>query len=102
MSRLHSVIAKVYVAKQSGIAGPGGDGAVRLTRRSGAPGSRTSRGRHMHQFTRRLTAGSAAAALAVVGFASPAMADHSATPPADYGSAGDETIVVPINDSEAG
>src|SRR5688500_11545941 len=51
---------------------------------------------------RRLTAGSAAAALAVVGLAGPAMADHTATPPADFGSAGDATIVVPINDSEAG
>ena len=57
----------------------------------------------MHQFTRRLTAGSAAAALAVVGFASPAMADHTAEPPpGGYGSAGDATIVVPVNDSEAG
>jgi hypothetical protein len=30
------------------------------------------------------------------------MADHSATPPADFGSAGDDTIIVPINDSAAG
>jgi hypothetical protein len=56
----------------------------------------------MRPIHRRLTAGSAAAALAVVGFASPAAADHTAEPPADLGSAGDATIVVPINDSEAG
>ncbi len=56
----------------------------------------------MRTIMRRLTAGSAVAALCVVGLAGPAMADHSATPPADFGSAGDDTIVVPINDSEAG
>ena len=56
----------------------------------------------MRAFTRRLTAGSAAAALAVVGLAGPALADHTATPPADFGTAGDETIIVPINDSTAG
>jgi len=57
----------------------------------------------MRPITRRLTAGSAVAALALVGFASPALASHSDTPPpGGYGSAGDETIVVPINDSEAG
>jgi hypothetical protein len=56
----------------------------------------------MRTLTRRLTAGSAAAALAVVGLAGPAMADHTDEPPADYGSAGGETIVVPINDSAAG
>ena len=57
----------------------------------------------MRPFTKRLTAGSAAAALAMVGFASPAMASHSDTPPSGgYGSAGDDTIVVPVNDSEAG
>ena len=50
---------------------------------------------------RRLTAGSAAAALAIVGFASPAMASHEdETGPS--GAAGDERIVVPITDSEAG
>jgi hypothetical protein len=64
-----------------------------------APGSEGAR---MRPITRRLTAGSAGAALAVVGFASPAMADHTDTPPADFGSAGDPTIVVPVNDSEAG
>jgi hypothetical protein len=53
----------------------------------------------MTQFTSRLTAGSAAAALALAGFASPAMADHA---PGHEGSAGDETLVVPINDSTAG
>jgi hypothetical protein len=55
----------------------------------------------MRMFTRRLTAGSAAAALAVVGFASPALASHGEyTEPS--GGAGDELIVVPINDSAAG
>ena len=53
----------------------------------------------MKPFTSRLTAGSAAAALALVGFASPAMADHT---PGHVGSAGDDTLVVPINDSTAG
>jgi hypothetical protein len=57
----------------------------------------------MRPIHRRLTAGTAAAALAVVGFASPALASHSDEPPAGgYGSAGDDTITVPINDSEAG
>jgi hypothetical protein len=56
----------------------------------------------MRTLTRRLTAGSAAAALAVVGLAGPAMADHADEPPADLGSAGDETITVPVNDSAAG
>jgi hypothetical protein len=51
---------------------------------------------------RTVVAGSATAALTVVGLASPALASHSETPPASFGSAGDETIVVPINDSEAG
>ncbi|HEY0774775.1 MAG TPA: hypothetical protein VGD51_11875, partial [Nocardioidaceae bacterium] len=40
--------------------------------------------------------------LAIGGIASPAAASHSTTPPADFGSAGDDTIVVPINDSTAG
>jgi hypothetical protein len=56
----------------------------------------------MRTLTRRLTAGSAAAALAVVGLAGPAMADHTTVAPADFGSAGDDTIVVPVNDSAAG
>jgi hypothetical protein len=51
---------------------------------------------------RALVAGSAAAVLTVVGLASPAMASHSDTPPADPGSAGDDVITVPINDSTAG
>jgi hypothetical protein len=56
----------------------------------------------MRPINRRFTAGSAVAALAVVGFASPALADHSTTPPANPGSAGDATITVPITDSTAG
>jgi hypothetical protein len=56
----------------------------------------------MRTLTRRLTAGSAAAALAVVGLAGPAMADHTNTAPDELGSAGDDTIVVPVNDSAAG
>jgi hypothetical protein len=52
---------------------------------------------------RTVVAGSAAAALTVVGLASPALASHSdEPPPGGYGSAGDPTIVVPINDSAAG
>ena len=56
----------------------------------------------MRPISRRLVASSAAAALAVVGFASPAMASHSAEPPVDPGSAGDDVITVPITDSTAG
>ncbi len=40
--------------------------------------------------------------LALSAVAAPALASHSTTPPADYGSAGDATITVPITDSEAG
>jgi len=40
------------------------------------------------------------AAMGMMGL--PAHADHSTTPPADYGSAGDPTITLPINDSHAG
>jgi hypothetical protein len=55
----------------------------------------------MRPIHRRLTAGTAVAALAVVGFASPALASHEdLTGPS--GTAGDEFIVVPINDSTAG
>jgi hypothetical protein len=56
----------------------------------------------MRPITRRLTAGSAVAAFAVVGFTSPALADHTYDPPANPGIAGEETITVPINDSAAG
>jgi hypothetical protein len=56
----------------------------------------------MRPIKRTLAAGSATAVLAVVGLATPAMADHSATPPPDPGSAGDAVITVPINDSTAG
>ncbi|MPV38508.1 M6 family metallopeptidase [Georgenia subflava] len=52
--------------------------------------------------TRTVVGTSATAALAMAGLASPALADHSSVPPADLGSAGDETITVPINDSAAG
>src|SRR5829696_3337219 len=85
------------------MAGPGGN-AVRSREAVRAPWvADIERGGHMRLFTRRLTAGSVVAALAVVGFASPAMAGHSEEPPpGDYGSAGDPTITVPINDSEAG
>ena len=55
----------------------------------------------MRPNTRRLVAGSAAAALAIVGLASPAMASHE-TETGPSGAAGDERIVVPITDSEAG
>jgi hypothetical protein len=48
---------------------------------------------------RTLVATTATSALAVAGLAVPALA---ADPPADRGSAGDPTITVPINDSEAG
>ena len=40
--------------------------------------------------------------LGLSALAAPAMADHSAEAPDSYGNAGDETIVVPINDSAAG
>ena len=43
-----------------------------------------------------------ATAITMTTLAAPASADHSDEPPADSGSAGDDTIVVPINDSEAG
>ncbi|MGY1643414.1 hypothetical protein ACI782_20095 [Geodermatophilus sp. SYSU D00703] len=56
----------------------------------------------MRPTTRTLAAGSAAAVLAVVGLAGPAMADHSDTPPVDPGSPGDAVLTVPINDSAAG
>jgi hypothetical protein len=57
----------------------------------------------MRPIFRAVVAGSATAALTVVGLASPALASHSQTPPPDgYGSAGDSEIIVPINDSEAG
>jgi hypothetical protein len=56
----------------------------------------------MRSLTRRLTAGSAAAALAVVGLAGPALADPTDAPPADPGSAMAQRITVPINDSTAG
>jgi hypothetical protein len=56
----------------------------------------------MRPLTRRLVAGSATAALAVVGLAGPAMAADPAAPTAASGNAGDATIVVPINDSAAG
>src|SRR5215213_9487925 len=55
----------------------------------------------MRPIHRRLTAGTAVAALAVVGFASPALASHEGLTEAS-GIAGDPTIVVPINDSTAG
>src|SRR5215217_7307307 len=55
----------------------------------------------MRPIHRRLTAGTAVAALAVVGFASPALASHEDLTEAS-GTAGDPTIVVPINDSTAG
>lgn len=38
----------------------------------------------------------------MAGLATPAIAEHSDTPPADYGTAGDDTIIVPVNDSAAG
>ncbi|RPF27000.1 hypothetical protein [Georgenia muralis] len=38
----------------------------------------------------------------MAGLAAPAMAAHPDTPPADYGTAGDDTIIVPVNDSAAG
>jgi hypothetical protein len=40
--------------------------------------------------------------LGLAAVAAPASADHTTTPPDDLGSAGDATIVVPINDSAAG
>ena len=55
----------------------------------------------MRSSIRRATAGSAIAALAVVGLASPAMAGHEDETAAS-GNAGDARIVVPINDSAAG
>lgn len=51
---------------------------------------------------KRLAACTAVATLFGFGVAAPALAEHSDTPPADYGSAGDPTIWVPINDSAAG
>ncbi|MFH5821232.1 hypothetical protein [Georgenia sp. AZ-5] len=51
---------------------------------------------------RTLVATTAASALAVTGLAAPATADHTYEPPADLGSAGDDVITVPINDSAAG
>ena len=48
---------------------------------------------------RTLAVGSTAAVLTVTGLAAPALADHEA---GHTGSAGDATITVPINDSEAG
>jgi hypothetical protein len=56
----------------------------------------------MRPIIRTVVAGSATAALTVVGLASPALASHSTTRPADFGSAGDGTIIVPVNDSAAG
>ena len=56
----------------------------------------------MRSTIRTLAVGSTAAVLTVTGLAAPALADHSDSPPADLGSAGDLTITVPINDSAAG
>ena len=56
----------------------------------------------MRSTIRTLVAGSAVAVLTVAGLATPALADHTTTPPADPGSAGDDFITVPINDSAAG
>jgi hypothetical protein len=56
----------------------------------------------MRPIIRTVVAGSATAALTVVGLASPALASHSDTPPANPGSAGEGSITVPINDSTAG
>ena len=53
----------------------------------------------MRPIIRTLAVGSAAAVFTVTGLASPALADHDA---GHTGSAGDLTITVPINDSEAG
>lgn len=50
---------------------------------------------------RVLVTGAAATALCLAGSV-PALADHSTDPPADFGTPGDETIIVPINDSTAG
>ncbi|HZI38913.1 MAG TPA: hypothetical protein VFF24_11460, partial [Acidimicrobiia bacterium] len=55
----------------------------------------------MRPIFRTVVAGSATAALTVVGLASPALASHDGYTAAS-GRPGDETIVVPINDSEAG
>ncbi len=53
--------------------------------------------------TIRATAAAAALSLiSIGGLAPPAFASHSYEPPADLGSAGDEVITVPINDSAAG
>lgn len=53
---------------------------------------------------RRLVAAGAAlaAAVSLSAVAAPAQASHSDTEPAEYGSAGDDTLVVPITDSAAG
>jgi hypothetical protein len=53
---------------------------------------------------RRVLAASAALATCVSlgAVTAPALASHSDTPPADYGDAGDTTIIVPVNDSAAG
>lgn len=52
---------------------------------------------------RALLAGSATGALLIAGVTAPAVAEHSPTPPADgLGSAGDDVITVPVNDSAAG
>ncbi|MHB1064442.1 MAG: hypothetical protein ACYC1Z_08160 [Georgenia sp.] len=51
---------------------------------------------------RALLAGSATGALVIAGLAAPAAAEHSDTPPAELGSAGDDVITVPVNDSTAG
>jgi hypothetical protein len=58
----------------------------------------------MRPIFRAVVAGSATAALTVVGLASPALASHYDTPPlsGDLGYAGAPKIIVPINDSEAG
>lgn len=40
--------------------------------------------------------------MALGGITAPAMADHSTTAPEDFGGAGDDTIIVPVNDSAAG
>jgi hypothetical protein len=56
----------------------------------------------MRPTMRTLAAGSAAAVLSLTGLASPALASHTAEPPADPGSAGEASITVPINDSTAG
>jgi hypothetical protein len=53
----------------------------------------------MRPIFRAVVAGSATAALTVVGLASPALADHNST---HDGTPGDMTLTVPINDSTAG